>query len=210
MTEQFADNASSPISGAITALATSLTLGSPAGFPSIGNFRLLVDNEYMLATANAAGVCTVTRGIEGSIASPHANGATATCIVTAGALQQLLLDAVAAAVVGAPFVAAFVPVAAGATVTVAANAIYAADSTGALITFNLPSAPTDGALFIAKFVGASFPNPARINAGAGDIVENPQIPGTFSAVAGQVAISTIGASVAFKYQTTGARWLEFI
>jgi hypothetical protein len=88
--------------------------------------------------------------------------------------------------------------------------MYAADSTGAADIFNAPSAPPDGTAFLIHFVGASFPNPAHINAGAGDIIENPQAPGTFSGIAGAVNVSTIGATVAWKYQTVGARWVEFL
>jgi hypothetical protein len=101
-------------------------------------------------------------------------------------------------------------VAAGATVNpVIANTMYAADSTGATVTFILPSAPTDGTSFIAKLRGSTVSNPVRITAGAGDIVENPENPGTFSAVAGTVSMSTPGAVAGFKYQTSTSEWIQF-
>lgn len=101
-------------------------------------------------------------------------------------------------------------VAAGATQAVAAGGMYAADSTGAVVTFNVVSAPPDGSSFLLKFVGASFAVPAEINAGAGDTIEDPQNPGNFSTVAGQVVISTAGAVAGFKYQAANTRWIQFL
>jgi hypothetical protein len=100
-------------------------------------------------------------------------------------------------------------VVAGATQAITVGKMYAADSTGAVVTFNAPSAPVDGSVFFVKLIGASVLVPVKINAGAGDTIEDPQNPGTFSSVAGQVVISTAGAFAAWKYQTANTRWIEF-
>ena len=102
------------------------------------------------------------------------------------------------------------PVAAGATVTVTGNSMYRTDSTGALVTFDAPSAPPNGTTFLVKLIGGTVPNPVIIQAGAGDTIEDPQNPGNFSSVAGSVAMSIPGAVSAWKYQTATSEWILFI
>jgi hypothetical protein len=93
MTEQFANAAQSTLAGAISNVATTLTVASAAAFPTTGTFRIIVDSEIMLVTGVAGAVFTVTRGAEGTAAAAHASGATVTGIITAGALTQLKADA---------------------------------------------------------------------------------------------------------------------
>lgn len=91
MIEQFANAAQSTLASDIDETTTSVTVASPTLFPTIGQFRLLVDTEIMLVTAVASGVFTVSRGVEGTTAAQHLAGATATAIVTAGAISNALL-----------------------------------------------------------------------------------------------------------------------
>ena len=96
-TEQFANNAQTTLNGAITSpTATSIAVSSASGFPSSAQFRILVDSELMLVTSGA-GTTTwaVTRGIEGTTARTHANGATVTQVLTAGAIQNLDASSIA-------------------------------------------------------------------------------------------------------------------
>ncbi len=104
----------------------------------------------------------------------------------------------------------WIAVAAGATQAVVAGGMYEADSTGALVTFNVVSAPADGSVFFVKLLGSTVAVPAAINAGAGDTIEDPQTPGTFSSVAGRVAMLTPGQKAGFKYQTANTRWIQFL
>lgn len=85
-TEQFANNASSTLNGAINSSVTSLVVTSATKFSSAPQFRILIDSEYMLVTAVAGTTFTITRGIEGSTAASHSNGATVSQILTAGSL----------------------------------------------------------------------------------------------------------------------------
>jgi hypothetical protein len=85
-TEQFANNAQSNLTAALTAGATSLTVQSAAAFPAAGNFRVLIDGEILLVTAVAGNTFTVTRGAEGTTATAHAPGAYVTHVLTAAAL----------------------------------------------------------------------------------------------------------------------------
>ena len=59
--EQFANNAQSTLTAAITAGATSLTVQSAAAFPSSPQFRILIDSEILLVTAVSGNTFTVTR-----------------------------------------------------------------------------------------------------------------------------------------------------
>jgi hypothetical protein len=69
-------------------------------FPTTGQFRIKIDAELMLVTAVSGTTFTVTRGIEGSTAASHANGATVTHILTAGALGAQTSDTMPLSEVG--------------------------------------------------------------------------------------------------------------
>ena len=82
--EQFANNATTTLSGAIDNVQTSLTVTDESSFSP---------DELMLVTAGAGTPnWTVTRGVEGTTAASHANGATVSQVLTAGALQQFRAD----------------------------------------------------------------------------------------------------------------------
>src|ERR1035437_458150 len=89
--EQYANNAQTTLSGNINATVLTLTLSATTDFPVVPQFRILIDNELMLVTGVVANVYTVTRGIEGTAAAIHSDGATLTHILTAGALLNLVL-----------------------------------------------------------------------------------------------------------------------
>jgi Phage tail sheath protein subtilisin-like domain/Phage tail sheath C-terminal domain len=58
--------------GGITAAATSMTVASAAGFPTGGNFTILVDTEAMTVTGGAGTTTwTITRGVNGTTAAIH-------------------------------------------------------------------------------------------------------------------------------------------
>lgn len=93
--EQFANAAQTTLNGSINNSVTTLTLTSTSNFSSIPQFRILIDTEILLVTGVAGTVFTVVRGAEGTTAASHSNLAVITQIVTAGALNQLRLDALA-------------------------------------------------------------------------------------------------------------------
>lgn len=91
--EQYANNAATTLAAAISSsMATSISVSSATGFPSSGNFRILIDSEYMIVTGVSGTTWTVTRGAEGSTAATHSDGATVTHILTAASLEQLVAD----------------------------------------------------------------------------------------------------------------------
>ena len=88
MVEQFANNAATTLSAAITmTTATSCTVTSAAGFPASGSFRIKIDGEILVVTAVAGTTFTVTRGAEGTVAATHANSADVIHLLTQGGLE---------------------------------------------------------------------------------------------------------------------------
>ena len=88
--EQFVNNANSTLSVAANTSQTTITVTSATPFSAIGNFRIIIDSEYMLVTSGSGAVFTVTRAIEGTTAASHGIGNTVTQILTNGGLLSIL------------------------------------------------------------------------------------------------------------------------
>ena len=70
------NDANTTLNGAITNVATSLVVASAAGFPTSGNFTIIIDSEQMTVTAGQGTTTwTVTRAVNGTTAAAHSNGA---------------------------------------------------------------------------------------------------------------------------------------
>lgn len=93
--EQFTNNATTTLDGAINNSTTTITLTSGTLFPA-ANFRLIIDTEIMFCTSRATNILTVIRGIESTTAASHADDVTVSHIITAGTLDQLKLSVLAA------------------------------------------------------------------------------------------------------------------
>lgn len=89
-TEKFANKPATTLNGGIDGVVTSLTVTDASAFPSTGQFRIIIDAEYMLVTAVSGNNFTVQRGAESSTAFPHSNGASVEHILTAGAVNLLV------------------------------------------------------------------------------------------------------------------------
>lgn len=87
MAENFANNYSTALDGAINNSQTTFDVLSVSGAPAV-NFRIKVENELMLVTGVSSLTFTVTRGIEGTTAASHADGTLVTHVLTAGAIAQ--------------------------------------------------------------------------------------------------------------------------
>jgi hypothetical protein len=92
MTEQFANNASTTLNGAINNSTTTVVVTNGAVFSQVGTFRVIVDSEIMLVSAISGNTLTVARGQEGTSAVSHLTAATITQILTAAGLAQFKLD----------------------------------------------------------------------------------------------------------------------
>ena len=93
MAENLSNVFSTTLASAATAGATTITVASASGAPAV-NFRIRIDDEFMLVTSKGSGTdWTVTRGIESSVAAAHAVNAVVTHVLTAGGLAQYVADA---------------------------------------------------------------------------------------------------------------------
>lgn len=91
--EQFANGASTTLAANIaTTFATSISVTSSSGFPSGGNFRILIGTELMLVTNVSGTTWTVSRNVEGTTPATHTAGDNVDQILTAGAVTQYRAD----------------------------------------------------------------------------------------------------------------------
>lgn len=100
MVEQFSNKARTTLNGAIDNSQTSITVTSATGFPTSGDFRIVVvaeggnTDEIMTVTAVSGTTWTVTRASESisgvQSASAHSSGATVSHVLTAGALNNIM------------------------------------------------------------------------------------------------------------------------
>lgn len=134
-TEQFANSASSTLNGAIISSDTSLVVTAATSFPSIPQFRILIDSEIILVTAVAGTTFTISRAQEGTTAAGHSNGATITHILTAGALSQYRDDVQLAKVLSGVT---------SNTTIVQTNEIVSIGTLSGAITITLPASPATG------------------------------------------------------------------
>ena len=92
--EQFVNNAATTLNGALTDVATSVTVTDGSVFPAEGDFRVLVNSEVMLVTARATNVLTVVRGYEGTTAASHLDLDDIKAILTEGNILDYVDDSI--------------------------------------------------------------------------------------------------------------------
>ncbi len=102
MAEQISNNATTTLNGSITNSQTTLVVTSATGFPTTGEFRILVKaegantDEIMTVTAVSGTTFTIVRASEvfagSQTASAHGSGAAVSHVLTAGGLSSLLSD----------------------------------------------------------------------------------------------------------------------
>jgi hypothetical protein len=102
--ERYKTLGATTLAEALDASETGVDVVSAAGlrdsYASGDTYRVRVDNEIMVVTAEATNTLTVTRGVEGTTAATHSNGTAITQVVTSAALTQLKLDANLAGISG--------------------------------------------------------------------------------------------------------------
>jgi hypothetical protein len=129
--EQFQNNLPSTLAAACLVSDTQITVTNSAAFLTTGNYRLVIDNEIMLATSISGNIVQVNRAQEGTAQVPHAFGADVLPEITAGALTQLKAD-----IEGAVSGTGFLHVTGGVWDSAAANVNLASEVTGVLPTAN--------------------------------------------------------------------------
>lgn len=92
MMEQIANNASTTLSGSVNGSSNpvTLTVSSASGFPSSGNFRIIIDSEILLVTAVSGTSWTCTRAQDGTTIAAHSSSTAVTHILTKSALQNVI------------------------------------------------------------------------------------------------------------------------
>lgn len=69
-----------------------ISVASAAVFPSVGNFRILIDNELLLVTSVSGNDLTCSRAQEGSTIATHANGADVNFVLTAASFRNVISE----------------------------------------------------------------------------------------------------------------------
>lgn len=92
--ERLVNNGKTALDGAITNGQTSIDVLDGSVLPASGDFRIIVDQEIMLVTANSSNTLTVERGYEGTLAVAHSTGKPVSQILTKGGLQRYLRDSI--------------------------------------------------------------------------------------------------------------------
>lgn len=88
--EQYVNNASTNLDGAINNSVTALDVVSSGDFPSHGNFRIKIDNEILLVTGVSGTTFTVVRGVESTTANSHADATKVEHVLTASSLREII------------------------------------------------------------------------------------------------------------------------
>ena len=93
-TEKYANDAATTLNGSINNSTTTVVVTSAAAFPSVGQFRIKIDDEILLVTSVSSNTFTVaTRGtIDGTSAASHADLVAVTQVLTKGGLDQIIAD----------------------------------------------------------------------------------------------------------------------
>lgn len=90
--ERFSNDAETTLDGAITDVATSLTVISATAFPTEGDFRILIESEIILVTAISGEVFTIVRARESTTGVAHASAKDVIQIVTEEGLTEYVRE----------------------------------------------------------------------------------------------------------------------
>jgi len=87
--ERYANNVTTTLAASAASGDATISVTSSSGFPSLGNFRVVIDSEILLVTSVSGATFTVTRGVEGTTAAAHASGAALGLVLTSLSLQAV-------------------------------------------------------------------------------------------------------------------------
>lgn len=94
--ELFANNGSTTLNGAINNSVTSIVVTDGSVFPA-SNFRIIIGSELLFCSSRSTNTLTVIRGIESTTAASHADLDPVKHVLTAGGLDGLFDNILAAA-----------------------------------------------------------------------------------------------------------------
>jgi len=94
MSENFANNPRTTLSTDMSSSITSISVSSAGGFPSVGNYRIMINTEILLVTGGQGTTTwTVSRAQESTTAQSNNAGSLVLGILTASAVTQWRSDA---------------------------------------------------------------------------------------------------------------------
>lgn len=181
MAESYTNNFSgTTLNGAINNAVTSLTLTSGTNFPT-ANFRLLIDSEIMLVGSRSGTSCSsITRGVEGTTAASHSNGATVTHVLTAASLLAVPENATAYAAKGDILAATANDAAAVLTVGTNGQVIAANSGQSTGLLWSTPVTRPASVSFLCTAADTTF-NPANGATVASPVTHNGRLQGWMDA-----------------------------
>lgn len=90
--ERLSNGGETTLNGAITNVATTLTVFDATTFPTEGDFRILIDSELILVTSVASNIFTIERGIESTTGVSHTTASTVVQILTQEGIRRLIVE----------------------------------------------------------------------------------------------------------------------
>lgn len=91
--EYLTSNIITALNGAINDSVTTITVDDATGLPTLGYFRIEIDSELILCYGRSGNDLNVlTRGIEGTSAASHSDGAEVKVVATNAGVRRFLLD----------------------------------------------------------------------------------------------------------------------
>lgn len=90
--ENFVNDFATTLTAAITTVGqTAITVATNTGAPA-ARFRIRIDDEVCIVSANPSTSWTIIRGQEGTTAATHLNGTAVAHVLSKGGLDQYLLE----------------------------------------------------------------------------------------------------------------------
>jgi hypothetical protein len=86
--EQLKNNPVTTLAEALDDTETSIDVTTGSVFPSVGTYRVIVEDEIMLVTARSSNTLTVVRGAESTVAASHSSGLEIAQVLTSGSLDR--------------------------------------------------------------------------------------------------------------------------
>jgi hypothetical protein len=175
-----------------------ITVTNASALSTLGNYRLLIDDEIMLATSLTGSVVSVLRAQEGTTAAAHSLSVPVEPIVSAGALNQLRADAGG--------LQGYVSVVNGTPETLSqTQQVAGCQSSGGTTVVNMPATPGPTVVAGMRVLIFDDQNNASNNniavGGNGSNVEDPNAPGTFTS-----SVSIKVSSMAVMWVYDGTKW----
>ena len=90
--EQHVNNAETALAEPLDSSETAIDLDDGSVFPSVGNFRVMVDDEIMVCTSRSTNTITVVRGQDGTAAAAHDDLSPIRMIYSAQGINRLMQD----------------------------------------------------------------------------------------------------------------------